>query len=38
LPTPREKLAPEFRSASDDDLLVHALEVLLRPKSGTSAT
>jgi hypothetical protein len=38
LPTPRKKLAPEFRGVSDDDLLVHALEVLLRTKSGTSAT
>jgi len=35
LPTPRARLAPRFRSLSDDDLLVHNLEVVLRPREAT---
>jgi SAM-dependent methyltransferase len=31
LPTPRNKLAPEFRSLPDDDLLVRGFDVVLRP-------
>jgi SAM-dependent methyltransferase len=31
LPTPRSRLAPEFRSLPDDDLLVRVFDVLLRP-------
>jgi SAM-dependent methyltransferase len=32
LPTPRARLATEFRSLPDDDLLVRSLDVLLRPR------
>jgi hypothetical protein len=35
LPTPRKRLAPRFRFASEDDLLVHNLEVVLRPLGAT---
>lgn len=35
VPTPRDRLAPRFRSASEDDLLVHNLEVVLRPLEAT---
>ena len=34
LPTPRAKLAPRFRSASEDDLLVHNVELVARPRAG----
>jgi Methyltransferase domain len=37
LPTPRSRLAPQFRAASNDDLLVHSLEVVLRPRGGSGA-
>jgi hypothetical protein len=32
VPTPRAKLAPRFRAASDDDLLVHNVELVARPR------
>ncbi len=31
LPTPRERLAPEFRSRPEEDLLVNGFDVVLRP-------
>lgn len=31
LPTPKSKMAPEFRSMPDDDLLVKGFDVVLRP-------
>jgi hypothetical protein len=34
-PTPRARLAEPFRSAAEDDLLVHNLEVVLRPNHAT---
>jgi len=33
LPTPRSKLAPRFRAASEDDLLVHNVELVARPRA-----
>jgi SAM-dependent methyltransferase len=33
LPTPRARLAPAYRSAPEDDLLVRSLEVVLRPST-----
>jgi SAM-dependent methyltransferase len=32
LPTPRNKLAPEFRKLPDDDLLISGFDVILRPR------
>lgn len=32
LPTPRPKLAPEFRGISDDELLISSFDVILRPR------
>jgi SAM-dependent methyltransferase len=34
LPTPRQKLAREFRALSDDDLAVSGFDVILRPNNG----
>lgn len=33
LPTPRESLAPEYRSLPEDDLLVSSFDVVLRPST-----